>query len=191
MAIERAAAYQLRPDAYDPLPCGGRALRPGAEYVRAFEREPLPRKSKKATRTSADSQFSAAATSARDRAAGGVPLSHADHHNLGRPTSTGTLESIKRGGQRGAHTQRTAAANRILGALAADPSLRSYGQRVLVTGLLERPGNRKSPCFLVRCSCGAEGYVDAGQWVRRANVGRACTKCSVRRGARKEKAPDD
>lgn len=79
-----ATGYAIAPEAWELLPGTdfARALRSDAEYVPHFERE-KPRKSKKATRSSADCNFSAADASARDRLAGGVKLNDDDRSNLG------------------------------------------------------------------------------------------------------------
>jgi hypothetical protein len=73
-----AQAYAYHPErAWDPLPCGGRALRHDAQYEPVIEWRP-ERRSKKATRPPGRPCESIADIDARTRREGGVRLNEAE-----------------------------------------------------------------------------------------------------------------
>lgn len=79
-----AQAHKLTAESWRPLPCGGRVL-VAQEYELHWDHVPEG-KSKKATRKSTDSNFSAADASARDRErlAMAQPLHRAERSDKGR-----------------------------------------------------------------------------------------------------------
>lgn len=160
-----AQAWSYPPSAWLPIANGKegeRALSPRAEMVQLYE---YPREAKaKPKRSKVDLR--------KPKPIGGEG-GLADLVTAG--AFQGNIGNIRTGGAKGALNRRKAAESRLLGALAANPELRTMGQRTLVTGNLVYTGH--APKFLARCACGAETLVNANSWVTRS-AGRACEACA-------------
>jgi hypothetical protein len=184
--------YTLSPSSWLPLPCGGRALRHDATYEPALSWTP-ERKSRKATLTSKTALVSVADAEAKMRT-GELPLPqlspserkrHCDQFNPSALPSERRSAAVLAGARRGSEAQRVKHEAAVLHAMATNLTLHRQGSYTVVTGAVER--HNEKPSFRVRCDCGADSWVECGQWVRRASA-KSCAKCaSSRKGKTRAK----
>jgi hypothetical protein len=165
-------AYKYPESAYETLPCGGRALRPGAEIAPAVERhrggEPRAENKPKGRRTQTGYGVSPADQEAADRETGGPATKLKPTRNTrclsDQPQSRAMRSLIE------------------VESWLRDPATHALGERVLVSTRVHR--SRTGPPRLeVRCTpCGRKQMVNARMWCLKSDrVGKVCVECAVKR----------